>query len=87
MRNSCLDSPFFSGEMEGKLSLCSPVFYTALPSDILKAVKKLRNKKVLFTELSTSHSVESQSWTMQAFHIYHIPTHGIRSMIESSIQG
>lgn len=57
MRNSCLDSPFFSGEMEGKLSLCSPVFYTALPSDILKAVKKLRNKKVLFPELSTSHTV------------------------------
>ena len=55
MKNNCLDSPFFSGETEGKLSLCSPVFNTALPSDILKAAKKLRNKKVLFNELPTSH--------------------------------
>lgn len=49
MRNNCLDGPFFSGEMEGKHSLCSPVFYTILPSDILKALKKLRNKNSIYS--------------------------------------
>lgn len=53
MRKNCLDSPFCFGENKGKLSLRSD-FYTALPNDILKAVKKLKNKKVLFIELPTS---------------------------------
>lgn len=55
MTKNCLDGPLFTGEKEGKLSLWSD-FYTALPSDILKAVKKLRNKKFLFIELPTTQT-------------------------------
>lgn len=65
--------------------LCSSGFYTAIPSDILKAVKELRReKRSIYRAPYSSHGVGSRSSTVRACHIYHIPTHRYKNKLLSS---